>query len=262
MIALMYHDIDGPECPSEKTARRYVIAADMLRRHLDRIAAHKLAVMSLSAYHSGLALGTVESERTIVLTFDDGHVSTERVALPILVEYGMVGTTQVIAGFVGRDDRFTMTPEQMANLIRQGWDVGAHGLTHVVLPELDDQALQWELVESKRVLERHLGQPVDFMSVPHGPYNRRVRNAAVAAGYTAVLSSASGINSPGEDRHCLRRMIITRALELRDFEKVITQNRAYYAKERLRRSVFLMAQNVLGETRYRAIRKALLRNRA
>ena len=58
--------------------------------------------------------------------------------------------------------------------------MSAHGLTHIVLTELDDQTLHGELIESKKVLERHINRPVDMMSVPQGPYDARVRKAAIS----------------------------------------------------------------------------------
>ncbi len=151
-----------------------------------------------------------------------------------------------------------MDRAQMARLLAAGWDIGGHGLNHVVLTELDDKSLGRELVESKKGLEDHLNRPVNMMSIPQGPYDARVRKAAVDAGYTSVFCSIPGINRPDTDRFSLRRMTITRTLELSSFEKIVTREWKYYVKERLRRTIFLTAQNVLGEKRYRAIRKGLI----
>ena len=119
----MYHDIEASDRLNEKRgspAYHYVISSAEFRRQLDCIAALKLNVMSLSAYYSGLAQGTVETDRCVVLTFDDGHESTEQLALPILREYGMVGTTEVVGGVVGQDGTFSMNPAQLARLLEAG----------------------------------------------------------------------------------------------------------------------------------------------
>jgi peptidoglycan/xylan/chitin deacetylase (PgdA/CDA1 family) len=260
VIALMYHDVEAIGEPNEKRNSpryQYVISEDEFRRHLDFITASRLQVLTLSAYYSGLAKGTADPMNSIVLTFDDGHTSTEQVGMPLMREYGMAGTAQVIGGFAGRD-KYTMSSAQMRNLISAGWDIGAHGLNHVVLTELDDRTLHQELSGSKAALEGHLKQPVDMMSVPQGPYNSRVRKAAISAGYTSVMCSIPGINLADADRFSLRRMTIMRTLDMVDFKRIVTRDKVYYARESLRRRVFMAAQNLLGESRYRAVRRRLL----
>lgn len=263
MIALMYHDIEDDTRPNEKRGTlpyHYVVSADTLRQHLDRVAALKLNVVSLTEYLKRLPAGDLDPARTLILTFDDGHESVERVAMPILREYGYAGTTQVIAGFVNEPDKHTLDAAAMRRLIDAGWDIGSHGLHHVVLPELDDAALRRELVESKERLEAAVGSPVEMMSIPHGPYDRRVRRAVIDAGYQAALCSAPGRNAPRQDRFAIRRMTITRAIDLSTFEKMISGDFRFYAKERTRRTVLFTMQKLLGSRRYEAIRAKLLRS--
>jgi hypothetical protein len=100
------------------------------------------------------------------------------------------------------------------------------------------------------------------MSIPHGPYDRRVRRAVIQTGYRAALCSAVGPNSPRRDRFALRRMIITRGIDDPTFEKMLEGALAQYLVERSKRSVLSGMQTLLGSRRYEAIRAKLLRGGA
>jgi len=261
MIALMYHDIEDGNVSNEKRGTppyHYVISADTLRQHLELIASLNLKVVTLSQFLARSADESIDPARAIILTFDDGHESVERVAMPILASYGFAGTTQVVAGFVGKPNAYTLDRKQLRNLRDSGWDIGSHGLDHVVLTELDNQALHRELVESKEILEAALDETVPMISIPHGPYDRRVRKAIVDAGYTAAFCSTPGINRVGMDPLAIRRMTVTRSIGLDAFQNIVTCNPGFYAKETTRRFVYSAAQTLLGSRLYGYLRAKAL----
>ena len=52
--------------------------------------------------------------------------------------------------------------------------IGAHTLTHAILPGLDDAALEREVAGSRRRLEEALGRPAGQFAYPNGDYDARV----------------------------------------------------------------------------------------
>jgi peptidoglycan/xylan/chitin deacetylase (PgdA/CDA1 family) len=128
----------------------------------------------------------------VALTFDDGHDSDALVALPILQEFAIPATFFITVGFVGQPGY--MRWEQVRTLADAGMAIGSHTLTHPCLPMLSPPELRKELVISRQALEDSIGAPVKLLSVPAGFYNRRVIEAAGAAGYTAVCTSDYGID--------------------------------------------------------------------
>jgi peptidoglycan/xylan/chitin deacetylase (PgdA/CDA1 family) len=216
-----------------------------------------LEVRTLSQYRRALNERSFDPNRTVILTFDDGDETVERVAMPIMNEFGYVGTTQVVADWI-QHTTHTLNEDQLRRLYQAGWDVGGHGFSHVMLPELRDEELAFELSESRKILERALDRPVDMMSVPRGPYDRRVRTAAEKAGYQSVFCSVPGINRANTDPLSLRRMIVQQRTDLDTFERILTRDPSYYIGERIRRSAFLSLQRLLGARRYGAIRAKLL----
>lgn len=261
MIALMYHDISDGDSSVERvgsSADYYTTSAGTFRSHLEIIRSLDLEVLTLTGYWRAMKEGRIDCDRAVILTFDDGDESVARVGLPIMREFGYAGTTQVIAGFMGRPGKHSLNEEQLQRLCQAGWDIGGHGFSHVVLTELDDEQLEFDLSESKRILERTLQKPLDMMSIPHGPYDRRVRTAIVNAGYKSVLCSSPGINRVGTDPFSLKRMTINRGIDLEAFRKIVTRHAPFYLREKLRRFTYLSVQRLLGSKRYGAIRSRLL----
>jgi peptidoglycan/xylan/chitin deacetylase (PgdA/CDA1 family) len=85
-----------------------------------------------------------------------------------------------------------MTAAELRLLIADGWEIGSHTLTHPKLPELGDEDLRRELVDSKEQCAELTGVPCTSIAFPYGAVDYRVLEAAEEAGYEAgaLLSSA------------------------------------------------------------------------
>jgi peptidoglycan/xylan/chitin deacetylase (PgdA/CDA1 family) len=120
------------------------------------------------------------SGRPVELTFDDGGLSAAAVGAD-LIERGWRGTFFITTERIG-------TPGFLsANGVRElrdaGHLVGSHSHTHAVLKSLPPAELGVEWRRSRAILEDILAEPVTVASVPNGQVNRRVCEAAAAAGY-------------------------------------------------------------------------------
>ena len=98
-----------------------------------------------------------------------------------------------------------MTFEELARLASDGHEIGSHSMTHCLMPECDDNALKYELAESRRVLHAHLGQPIETFCYPNGNCDARTARAAAAAGYRRAVTTTWGHNGLNADRFQLRR---------------------------------------------------------
>jgi len=77
--------------------------------------------------------------------------------------------------------------DEIRELAELGWEVGSHGVSHRSFLLLDDAELKREMHDSKAIIEDKLGRPCDYLSLPYGHADKRIVNAAAAAGYTACL---------------------------------------------------------------------------
>lgn len=147
------------------------------------------------------ALTVPSAPRTLVVTFDDAAESVLRLAAPLLAEMDVPGTVFVptdypdsgrpmswagIDRWLGGDHEPELEClgwDRLGELAESGWEVGSHTRSHPLLPELDDDALARELVESKRECERRLGRSCHSLAYPYGIADARVAHAAREAGY-------------------------------------------------------------------------------
>ena len=90
-----------------------------------------------------------------------------------------------------------MTPDELRELRGAGHVIGSHSMSHPLLPQLDADALESELVESRKLLEHWLHAPVRGFSYPNGDQDDRVRAAVAHAQCTYACTTRTGRN----DRH-------------------------------------------------------------
>jgi peptidoglycan/xylan/chitin deacetylase (PgdA/CDA1 family) len=141
--------------------------------------------------------------RSVTITFDDGYASV-LAARESLARVGFPGTVFVVTRFVetgeplefpGIDQWRSTHPEELASLTWQelellraeGWEIGSHTVSHALLPAVDDELLEYELVESRRTIESVLGT-CETLAYPYGVADERVASAADRAGYLAACT--------------------------------------------------------------------------
>lgn len=191
-------------------------------------------------------------EKSVIITFDDGHREVFDVALPILNRYGFKATLFLNPGLMGKrwwvggrrpdpviwhetqpadyqENTGTwrvydlMTWEQAIELHRQGFEIGSHALTHPFLTLLTKSELTQQVVESKRQLEEKLGQAISFFCYPSGDFDPRVKKAVLEAGYQAAVYSPDhyDIGSYWDDPAAWERIGLWRDVQFWKFKALV-----------------------------------------
>jgi peptidoglycan/xylan/chitin deacetylase (PgdA/CDA1 family) len=120
-------------------------------------------------------------------------------------------------GFLSWDDVRTMA--------RAGVEFGSHTVTHPMLATLDESTLQWELVESKREIERQTGAECYSFAYPNGSaadFGSRDQAALRVAGYSCALSLCGGLNRRDADLFALDRLNVGRGVDLAVLDAAVT----------------------------------------
>jgi peptidoglycan/xylan/chitin deacetylase (PgdA/CDA1 family) len=139
--------------------------------------------------------GVALPPKPIVASFDDGYLSDFTVAMPTLRRYRWAGVLNLVVENVKPGD---ITAWQVGRLIKAGWEIDAHTISHVDLTGLDATALQHEVAGSRAILRHRFGQPVDFFCYPAGRYNTAVVAAVQTAGYLGATTTNPGLANPRE----------------------------------------------------------------
>lgn len=108
-----------------------------------------------------------------------------------------------------RADYRTMTTSELRSLARSDCiDVGAHTVTHPILPSLPIGEQQREIAESRRTLESLLQKPVETFAYPNGDFAADTLAAVGAAGFKTACTTRPGVITGGEDPLVLPRCAV------------------------------------------------------
>jgi peptidoglycan/xylan/chitin deacetylase (PgdA/CDA1 family) len=200
---LVYHQISTPENPL--AAKSDVIEISRFSEQMEYLHANGYQTISTRQLVDFMRHGSHVPEKAVVLHFDDGWKSV-LAALPILKRYDFKAAFWIIAGKgIGGD--YLDWGSIVALSRNPRYEVYSHTMTHPWNPEnnlvtwelskipgksISD--IDWELRESKRVLEERLGRPVPYLAWPIGAYNDPLISAAVRAGYSALFTIDMGRN--------------------------------------------------------------------
>lgn len=160
-----------------------------------------------------------ESDRLVVLTFDDGGLNSYTVAYPVLLEYGLVGTFFVITDEIGRPEY--MTWDQLREMRRGGMSIESHTTYHSDLTAISDQRLLVELEGSRQTITEEIGVEPIALCYPAGAYNDRVIQAARKAGYLLAVTTQYGKKVNVRDAMKLPRVRISPGMGMEAFAQAV-----------------------------------------
>jgi peptidoglycan/xylan/chitin deacetylase (PgdA/CDA1 family) len=98
---------------------------------------------------------------------------------------------------------------QVRSMQSAGVFFGCHTMTHPVVSRLTAPDMEVELVESKELMEKRIGEPVLDFAYPFGKPSdcgKKARQVLDRAGYRSAVTTAKGVNSSGTDPFQLLRV--------------------------------------------------------
>lgn len=180
---LVYHDLGTPP-PSEPYPGLYAsdsdFQAEMAWLHSAGYQGVTLDEVMDAWYHGGRL-----PAKPIVITFDNGYIPQATFAPSVLSQYGWPGVlNEITAGHLAND--------RIWKLLKIGWEVDSHSVSHPDLTQISPSALQYQVVASKKFLEQTFHIPSNSFCYPSSKYDAAVIAAVKAAGYTNATTENSG----------------------------------------------------------------------
>jgi peptidoglycan/xylan/chitin deacetylase (PgdA/CDA1 family) len=180
---LVYHAL-GPAPAGAPFPGLYVsygdFKAEMAWLHTNGYQAVTLDEVMRAWYHGGTL-----PHKPIVITFDNGYPEQVRFAPHVMAKYGWPGVLNEIT-----EDH--LPPSYLRPVIRIGWEVDSHSLTHPDLTTLSASELQQQVAGSRAFLRHTFHIPVNSFCYPSSRYNAAVIAAVKAAGYTNATTENAG----------------------------------------------------------------------
>ncbi len=219
---LTYHDIE----PVSKN--RFAITVDLFEQQLRYLKENGYVGITLDQLDRFLRYEQPLPKKAVVITIDDGYKSAKTYAAPMLKKYGFPATFFIYTDFIG-GGRHSLSWDELRELKAQGFEVEGHSKTHsnlaVPLPNerpADRSArLDSEIVATKQLMERRIGEKVRYFAYPYGGFDSEVVAKIKSAGYEAAFGAKKGSNPFFIDRYRLKRYNVFMENDLTKFTQML-----------------------------------------
>jgi peptidoglycan/xylan/chitin deacetylase (PgdA/CDA1 family) len=218
---LCYHRV-GPR------TNPMVMPRETFAAQMDYLARNKYSVIRLADIADFLSGKRALPPRAVVITFDDGHVSTYQHAYPVLRQHGFPATFFLYTDFVGAGEGLNWA--QIREMSNSGLiDFQSHSKTHMNLVvrqqgESDQrysERIQTELRAPREVIERNLPGKVSHYAFPYGDANATVLERLVQTGHQLGLTVNPGGNPFFSYSLMLRRTMILGGSSMEAFRSAL-----------------------------------------
>jgi peptidoglycan/xylan/chitin deacetylase (PgdA/CDA1 family) len=122
-------------------------------------------------------------------------------------------TDHLFAKFLGNDsewiDKFYLNEHDIRKMYNAGMDIGCHTDTHLFLPSLPKDMQISEILESKTILEKILGNNVSLFSYPYGvdgAFNAEIINILKQNDFSSAVTANKGYASNSPDIFSILRI--------------------------------------------------------
>jgi peptidoglycan/xylan/chitin deacetylase (PgdA/CDA1 family) len=187
---LMYHVIGTP--PASAPYPDLFVSRQLFAAQIAGLARAGYQAVTLErvwqAWHGRAMLPA----RPIVLSFDDGYLGDFGAAMPILRRHRWPGVLNLLVANLHRHG-WGLRTWMVQRMIRAGWEVDSHTLTHPNLTTVSRAQLWREVHGARVVLRRLFHVPVRFFCYPSGAYDRAVIAAVRRAGYLGATTELPGL---------------------------------------------------------------------
>jgi peptidoglycan/xylan/chitin deacetylase (PgdA/CDA1 family) len=198
---LMYHVVTAPP-PGAAYPELWVPWPSFVQQMLalKRAGYHGITLgQAWDYWHKGIAV----PPKPVVISFDDGYLSQYRTALPVLRAHHWPGVLNL--ELRNTEPVWGTRPGEVRAMIRAGWEIDSHTLTHPDLTTLDATRLREEVAGSRAELRRRFGVPANFFCYPSGRFDDAVVAAVKQAGYLGATTTSYGLARP-QDLYTLARV--------------------------------------------------------
>ncbi|NQK49511.1 polysaccharide deacetylase family protein [Streptococcus suis] len=205
---LMYHAIHVM-APEEEANANLIVDPTTFESHLKALQDAGYYTLSPEEAYKVLTENVLPAGKKVVwLTFDDSLWDFYSYAYPLLKQYQMKATNNVITGFTEYGQVGHLTLEQIKEMQTAGLSFQGHTVNH---PDLEYSSIEDqtnELTSSKAYLDSQLNQETIAIAYPGGRYSADTVALTEQAGYKLGVTTNNGLASASDGLLTLNRVRI------------------------------------------------------
>ncbi|HHW4958367.1 TPA: polysaccharide deacetylase family protein [Streptococcus suis] len=205
---LMYHAIHVM-APDEEANANLIVDPTTFESHLKALQDAGYYTLSPEEAYKVLTENVLPAGKKVVwLTFDDSLWDFYSYAYPLLKQYQMKATNNVITGFTEYGQAGHLTLDQIKEMQTAGLSFQGHTVNH---PDLEYSSIEDqtnELTSSKAYLDSQLNQETIVIAYPGGRYSADTVALTEQAGYKLGVTTNNGLASASDGLLTLNRVRI------------------------------------------------------
>lgn len=232
----------------------YCLSTNQFESQVEYLYSGKFKSLSLTDLLKRNAFDLQNSDKNVVITFDDGHVGNFIYAFPILKKFNFVATFFVTVNWIGNIRMLNWG--QLLEMSKSGMSIQSHGMTHDSLAGLSEKKMRYELQKSKEIIENRVGEEVTFLSVPHGSIDSRCKEIAKEVGYQGICTSKVGYFRH-RDYFEMERVLIAERYGIGKFGRIAELNTLTITELKITKQLRNLLKRVIGIDSYRRIYRRL-----
>jgi peptidoglycan/xylan/chitin deacetylase (PgdA/CDA1 family) len=203
---LMYHYVEHVKDKNDTIRQGLNIYPETLKAQIETL--KDAGYMFVTPSDLGKVLeGKAEKfpQKTVILSFDDGYMDFYTDVFPILKEENVKAIAYIVPDFLDRPNfMFTFQLKEVAKspLV----EIGAHTMDHFALKGMDREKAEYQISESRKVLQEELNLPINSFAYPYGSFDTQAIELAREAGFLDAVSTIPDIVNTSDTRYYLYRL--------------------------------------------------------
>ena len=218
-VVLMYHSVG-------ENNLFFTVNENEFERQMAYLTRENFNVVSLKKLEEYLKDINIP-QKTIAITFDDGYKDNLSNAFPVLKKHSFPATIFITTDDIGkrknvRGHEFEMLSEgDIKELERSGLiNIEPHTLNHPKLARLNSEEIDYEVGESKRVLDSILDKMCSHFAYPFGSFDNNVLSVVKKHGFRLAFTVKKGRVRVSTNRLLLPRNSIDSEVSFNQFRNI------------------------------------------
>ncbi len=196
-----YHRFEDDRYPETN------VPNEIFEHQLDFLKKNNFIVLTFGEAVKNWQEGKAFSDKTVILTIDDGYLSFYTHGWPLLKKYGFNATIFIQTSTVGGGD--FMTWDQIREVRDAGIEIGNHSVSHAYFlnfPEKERaENFRSDLLESKLVFKHNLNHNPEYYAYPYGEWTSGLAVILYQEGIKGAVVQQSGVFSESSNQFAIPR---------------------------------------------------------